>query len=57
MIGTEKQLYKRFNSESGRSPHTLEALSPPTAGYGGYSLSPQQAGKTFFSIYAWDFLE
>jgi len=45
MIGTEKQLYKRFNSSSGRSPHTLEALSPPQAGYGGYSLSPQQAGE------------
>ena len=43
MIGTEKQFYKRFNfSEEGRTPRTLEALSPPTAGYGGYSLSPTQ---------------
>ena len=40
MIGTEKQFYKKFNSETGRSPHTLEALSPPQNGYGGYSLSP-----------------
>ena len=40
MIGTEKSLYKKFNSEDGRSPHTLVALSPPTAGYGGYSFSP-----------------
>ena len=42
MIGTEKQLYKRFNEQTGRSPHSLEALSPPGNGYGGYSLSPQQ---------------
>ena len=40
MIGSEKQFYKKFNSETGRSPHTLEALSPPQNGYGGYSLSP-----------------
>ncbi|CAB4068058.1 Repressor of RNA polymerase III transcription MAF1 homolog [Lepeophtheirus salmonis] len=41
MIGTEKQLYKRFN-QSGPSPYTLEALSPPKNGYGGYSVSPGQ---------------
>ncbi len=40
MIGTEKQLYKKFNADASRSPHTLEALSPPTNGYGGYSPSP-----------------
>jgi hypothetical protein len=41
MIGTEKQLFKKFNSDDGRSPHTLVALSPPQNGYGGYGLSPQ----------------
>ncbi len=40
MIGAEKQFYKKFNSEDGRSPHTLEALSPPQNGYGGYGFSP-----------------
>jgi hypothetical protein len=44
MIGAEKQFYKKFNSEDGRSPHTLEALSPPQNGYGGYSLSPTMSG-------------
>jgi len=39
MIGTEKQFYKKFAGDSGRSPHTLEALSPPQAGYGCYSYS------------------
>ncbi len=42
MIGSEKQFYKRFSAEDGRNPRTLEALSPPQNGYGGYSLSPQQ---------------
>eukprot|EP00096_Caligus_rogercresseyi_P003597 TRINITY_DN1685_c0_g1_i11.p1 TRINITY_DN1685_c0_g1~~TRINITY_DN1685_c0_g1_i11.p1 ORF type:complete len:240 (-),score=71.83 TRINITY_DN1685_c0_g1_i11:972-1691(-) len=41
MIGSEKQFYKRFNS-SGPGPETLEALSPPKNGYGGYSVSPGQ---------------
>lgn len=49
MIGTEKQLYKKFNSEDGRSPHTLEALSPPQNGYGGYSLSPGSSGSHMHS--------
>lgn len=40
MIGSEKQFYKKFNSDSGRSPQTLEALSPPQNGYGGYGVSP-----------------
>ena len=41
MIGTEKVLYKRYNARAeNRSPHSLEALSPPSHGYGGYSLSP-----------------
>lgn len=39
MIGTEKQFYKKFAGDSGRTPHTLEALSPPQAGYGCYSYS------------------
>jgi len=37
MIGTEKQLYKKF--ASGRDPQGVEALSPPTRGYGGYAFS------------------
>jgi len=40
MIGSEKQLYKKFAGDNGRSPRTLEALSPPQNGYGGYSTSP-----------------
>ena len=39
MIGTEKQFYKKFAGDSGRTPHTLEALSPPQNGYGCYSYS------------------
>jgi hypothetical protein len=37
MIGTEKQLYKKF--ANGRDPQGVEALSPPTNGYGGYAFS------------------
>lgn len=41
MIGTDKQLYKKFNAEGeGRTFHTLEALSPPENGFGGYGVSP-----------------
>ena len=41
MIGTDKQLYKKFNAEGeGRTFHTLEALSPPQNGFGGYGVSP-----------------
>ncbi|KAJ8867588.1 hypothetical protein PR048_031390 [Dryococelus australis] len=29
MAGNDKQLYKRFNSEQGVTPHDLQALSPP----------------------------
>lgn len=43
MIATEKQFYKRFAGDSGRSGSTLEALSPPQAGYGCYSSSPGTA--------------
>jgi len=39
MIGSEKTLYKKFAGDSGRTPHTLEALSPPQNGYGGYAYS------------------
>lgn len=39
MIGSEKQLYKKFAGNAGRTPRTLEALSPPQAGYGGYAYS------------------
>ena len=39
MIGVDKQLYKKFNADAeGRSPHSLEALSPPQNGFGGYSF-------------------
>jgi hypothetical protein len=54
MIGTDKQMYKKFNADAdGRSPHSLEALSPPQNGFGGYSFSPRQRTrcqycKTFF---------
>ena len=42
MIGTDKQLYKKFNAEGeGRTFHTLEALSPPQNGFGGYGVSPK----------------
>ena len=41
MIGTDKQLYKKFNAEGeGRTFNTLEALSPPQNGFGGYGVSP-----------------
>ena len=43
MIGSEKAAYKKFSSESGRGPHTLEALSPPQNGYGCYGLSPKDS--------------
>lgn len=51
MIGTEKQFYKKFNESAGegRTPATLEALSPPQNGYGGYSLSPTQTHSTLYS--------
>jgi len=39
MIGTEKQLFKKFAESDGRSPNTLEALSPPQNGFGGYASS------------------
>jgi len=43
MIGTDKQLYKKFNAEvEGRTFRTLEALSPPQNGFGGYGVSPTQ---------------
>ena len=37
MIGSEKQQYKKFSG--GRDPQAVEALSPPTNGYGGYAFS------------------
>ena len=41
MIGTDKQLYKKFNTEGdGRTFKTLEALAPPQDGCGGYGVSP-----------------
>jgi len=46
MIGTEKQQYKKFSG--GRDPQAVEALSPPTNGYGGYafSTSPYSRSRT-----------
>ena len=51
MISTEKQFYKKFAADSGRTPHTLEALSPPGNGYGGYvfSTSPFNRSLSRFS--------
>ncbi len=50
MIGADKQFYKKFSTEVGHGgPHTLEALSPPQNGYGGYSLSPQQSYMRSYS--------
>jgi len=43
MIGSEKTLYKKFAGDAGRKPWTLEALSPPQNGYGGYSTSPHSS--------------
>ncbi|KAJ9579711.1 hypothetical protein L9F63_004637, partial [Diploptera punctata] len=34
MAGNDKQLYKRFNSEQGVTPHDLQALSPPQTAIG-----------------------
>jgi len=47
MIGAEKQQYKKF--AGGRDPQAMEALSPPTNGYGGYtfSTSPYSRSRTF----------
>lgn len=38
MIGNEKQMYKKFNSEQGTTPNDLQALSPPQQ----YAISPGQ---------------
>lgn len=43
MAGTDKQLYKRFNSEQGTTPHDLQALSPPQTALG---VSP---GRSYYS--------
>ncbi|CAH0394352.1 unnamed protein product [Bemisia tabaci] len=40
MAGNDKQLYKKFNSEEGVTPHDLQALSPPQHTY---SASPGQS--------------
>lgn len=48
MIGTEKQFYKKFAGSAGRTPHTLEALSPPQNGFGGYAtLSTSPYSRSF----------
>ena len=39
MAGNDKQLYKRFNSEQGVTPHDLQALSPPRT----FGISPAQS--------------
>ena len=55
MIGTDKQMYKKFNADAdGRSPHSLEALSPPQNGFGGYSFSPRQRTRTMSSSHSSD---
>jgi len=50
MIGTEKQFYKKFAGDSGRTPHTLEALSPPQNGYGCYSYSSSPGSQCSRSL-------
>ena len=44
MISSEKQFFKKFAGEDGRSAHTLEALSPPSSGYGCYAYSSSPGG-------------
>ncbi|CAL1679128.1 unnamed protein product [Lasius platythorax] len=52
MAGNDKQMYKRFNSEEGVTPHDLQALSPPQTflgtspaqGYLSRSLSGDEEG-------------
>lgn len=46
MIGTEKQFYKKFAGALGRTPQTLEALSPPCNGYGGYAFSSSPLARS-----------
>ena len=41
MIGNEKQMYKKFNSEQGTTPHDLQALSPPQI----LGISPKLSGS------------
>jgi hypothetical protein len=50
MIGTEKQFYKKFAGSAGRSPRTLEALSPPSSGYGGYAFSSSPFSRSLSRI-------
>ena len=55
MISTDKQMYKKFNADAeGRSPHSLEALSPPQNGLGGYSFGPRQRTRTMSSSHSSD---
>ncbi|XP_065214077.1 repressor of RNA polymerase III transcription MAF1 homolog [Planococcus citri] len=46
MIGNEKQMYKKFNSEQGTTPHDLQALSPSQL----YSFSPGQCNYISHSV-------
>lgn len=43
MAGDAKQLYKRFNSAQGVTPHDLQALSPPQTAMG---ISPSQYSRS-----------
>ncbi|XP_020283824.1 repressor of RNA polymerase III transcription MAF1 homolog [Pseudomyrmex gracilis] len=67
MAGNDKQMYKRFNSEEGVTPHDLQALSPPQTsgtspaqGYLSRSVSGDEEGplcdtisrKTLFYLIA-----
>jgi hypothetical protein len=45
MIGAEKQQYKKFSV--GRDPQAVEALSPPTNGYGGYAFSTSPSSRSY----------
>jgi len=50
MIGVDKQKYKKFNSETDRPPNSVEALSPPTNGFGCYDGTSRQ--RTYSRTYS-----
>jgi len=49
MIGSEKTQYKKFLGSGWGAPHSLEALSPPSAGFGGYASGSYPASYTLSS--------
>lgn len=51
MAGNDKQLYKRFNSEQGVTPHDLQALSPPQTALG---VSPGRCQYRYILAEKWN---